>query len=433
MSDGVPSWSPTVELLRRRLAREHAARLEAEAIGERVTRQLFDALQAAERTAGELQRNREVLHELALGHQAAIVKLATRHHDGASLDEALRLLTRVAARTLGVARCGVWFLDGETLTCAALYEDDQDRHSAGDVLPITECPRYFAALTEERALAVSDAIADDRTRELEAGYLRPLGISSMLDAAIRREGALIGVVCNEHVGPARTWTVAEIDFAGALSDQVALIVAAVERRRLLEERSRIAGELAETRELAIRDALTGLHNRRHLELLLEEEITRSVRHARPLAVAMLDIDHFKEINDRHGHRIGDQVLRAMGSVVRDNLRALDKPARYGGEELVLILPETTAPGAALVAERVRAAIEAHRFEVLADDAPLELRITVSIGIAHVPIDGDTAGRLLEVADRAMYEAKARGRNQTVVARSAHHTGRFTAIAADPPR
>ena len=430
MTSGTPNRSPTEELLRRRLARERAARLEAEAIGERVTRQLFDALQVAEHAAAELRRNREILHELALGHQAAIVKLATEHHDGGTIDEALRLLTKVAARRLGVSRCGVWFLDGETLTCAVLYEDDQDRYSSGDVLTASQFPRYFAAVTRERALAVSDAITDGRTSELEVGYLRPLGISSMLDAAIRREGKLIGVVCNEHIGAARIWTMEEIDFAGAIADQVALIAAALERRQLLQERSQIAGELAETRELAIRDALTGLHNRRHLELLLEEELARSLRHSRPLAVAMLDIDHFKEINDRHGHRIGDEVLRMLGSVVRDNLRALDKPARYGGEELVLILPETTAAGAIQVADRVRAAIEAHAFDLIADESPLELRITVSIGIAHAPIDGGTAARLLEVADRAMYEAKALGRNRTVVARSVHHTGRFAAMDLD---
>jgi diguanylate cyclase (GGDEF)-like protein len=326
----------------------------------------------------------------------------------------------VAAQTLGVERASVWLLspDGSELRCEQLYERSQDRYSRGIVLRASDYPDYFAALKLGRAIDGHDALRDPRTRAFGPDYLRPLGITSMMDAAIRRDGTVAGVVCLEHVGTQRTWTAAEMEFAGALADQAALALAAVERRRLEEERARVQSELARTRELALQDELTGLANRRAMEQLLMVEVSRALRHGRPLSILMADVDHFKSINDTYGHRAGDEVLRELARLLAENLRSIDKAARYGGEELLVVLPETPVAEATCVAERVRNAVAAHDFMVEQDEAakaPLCLHLTTSLGIASLPDDGDSPEKLVQTADRALYHPKHQGRNRVVAA------------------
>jgi two-component system cell cycle response regulator len=243
----------------------------------------------------------------------------------------------------------------------------------------------------------------------------------MLDAAIRREGKVVGVVCLEHVGPRRTWSTAEIEFAGALADQAALALAAAERQRLEEERVRVGSELMQTRALAMQDELTGLANRRALEALLADEVTRAVRHQRPLSILMVDVDWFKAINDTHGHPAGDEVLRQLARLLVSELRSIDKAARYGGEEFCVVMPETPVAEALSVAERVRHAVEGRTFTVdPEDDEPaIPLRLTVSIGVAGTSRDVTTPERLVELADRALYDAKHQGRNRVVVAEASY--------------
>ena len=156
---------------------------------------------------------------------------------------------------------------------------------------------------------------------------------------------------------------------------------------------------------ATHDALTGLFNRRHVEDLLRAEVERAQRHARPLAVAMLDADHFKLINDTYGHPTGDDVLRVISERCRTTLRTNDILARYGGEEFVIVFPETNLEEAGAVAERLRAAIAANPIKV-GDHA---LPVTVSIGVAAFA-PGNDVERLIERADAALYMAKQDGRN-----------------------
>jgi diguanylate cyclase (GGDEF)-like protein len=285
------------------------------------------------------------------------------------------------------------------------------------VLAASDYPRYFEALKLGRAIDGHDAHHDPRTSEFSASYLTPLGITSMMDAAIRHDGRVVGVVCLEHVGEPRTWTAAEMEFAGALADQAALALAAVERRRLEEDRTRVRSELLRARELALQDELTGLANRRALEQMLADEVARSRRHGHPLSVLMADVDHFKHINDTYGHRAGDEVLRALARLLPEKLRAVDKAARYGGEELFVMMPETPVAEAVRVAERVRQAVEAHTFVVDPEDdePPIPLRLTASLGVAGLPESAGTLEALVEVADRALYDAKHQGRNRVVAA------------------
>jgi signal transduction histidine kinase/CheY-like chemotaxis protein len=184
--------------------------------------------------------------------QAALGELARRQRRlGADADAALREICELAADTLGVARASVWRLgaDRQELRCLALYELPERKHSAGLVLRAPDYPRYFAALESGRAIDAHDAREDPRTSEFRSGYLEPLGINAMLDAAIRDEGRVVGVVCHEHVGPARAWTSDELAFAGAMADQAALVLAAAERHGLEQERERMRAQLLQAQKL----------------------------------------------------------------------------------------------------------------------------------------------------------------------------------------
>ncbi len=170
--------------------------------------------------------------------------------------------------------------------------------------------------------------------------------------------------------------------------------------RLMEHKVRLE-------ELSSHDGLTGLYNRREFENRLREEVQRARRYSKSLSVMMLDLDHFKSINDRYGHQAGDEALIAVADLIRLNARPMDVVCRYGGEELAVILPETDGSGAGIVAERVRAAVAESLTTTAQGD---EIQVTVSIGFATFPQDGDTGAELVRAADKALYAAKQGGRN-----------------------
>ena len=163
---------------------------------------------------------------------------------------------------------------------------------------------------------------------------------------------------------------------------------------------------------AFTDYLTGLKTRGYFEQQLELEIKRSERKSERFALLMVDIDHFKQLNDRYGHHVGDQVLRDVAALLMKDMREVDTVARYGGEEFVLILPETGITGALQVANRLRTAVEQSRFFA---GSPRDVeRLTISVGIAIFSDDGRQRRELIEAADAALYAAKSAGRNQVLV-------------------
>ncbi len=172
---------------------------------------------------------------------------------------------------------------------------------------------------------------------------------------------------------------------------------------------RLEADQAALAELATHDGLTGLYNHRTFYALLADELARAQRFSRPLSLLMLDIDHFKRVNDTHGHLAGDAVLKALGKLLHREVRGIDRVCRYGGEEITVILPETDIDAAAHVAERLRAAVEAQPFD--ANSEPI--RLTVSIGVASFPAHADSAETLVAAADAALYAAKRGGRNLVV--------------------
>ena len=184
------------------------------------------------------------------------------------------------------------------------------------------------------------------------------------------------------------------------------------REHLRRQKAELAQALEQIRQLATHDDLTGLLNRRAMLDRMQLEQRRSLRSGSPLLIAQLDIDHFKAVNDTHGHAAGDLVLQSFADTVRRNVRDTDVLARWGGEEFVLLLCDTPAADAVALMERLRQAVQAMQVPVPQSGGPIT--VTVSIGLArHTPAD-PLAGTL-ERADRALYAAKAGGRNRVVPA------------------
>ena len=177
----------------------------------------------------------------------------------------------------------------------------------------------------------------------------------------------------------------------------------------------LAEAKAQVEELSTRDALTGAFNRGYMDQSLEGEINRVERHGGALAAILLDVDHFKQVNDRYGHKVGDQVLQGITRLIHDELRTSDYLGRFGGEEFLIVLPETDVAGARRLAERVRRRVAAEAF-------PAVGQVTVSLGVAE-RVAKEDPDDLLRRADQTLYAAKAAGRNRVEVAGGSGESGR----------
>jgi diguanylate cyclase (GGDEF)-like protein len=483
-----------------------------------------------------------------------------------NIGSVLADLTELGLRLLGVGRATVWqlTLDEECLQCLdSCAAAEPSRHGPGPSLRAASYPAFLAALVEERVLAVEHVDHDPRTDGLARDYFAPSRVGAVLCAPVFVRGRLVGVVCLEHVGGARTWSLTDELLAGSFADFVSLVLQTREMVRtehvltetrsrveeLLEQRtssvvrenadlqrevdaltetteairrseddlrqlfaaspvpmllirrsdytvtvanensalalSRTAAELANSpsrtlfahqsdyidlraqlerdgqleaievelmanghpfwalvsartvtfsersavmfgftdltaqkavehqlRSLAQRDPLTQAYNRHHFWQLANQEMTRVARYDRPLAIAMLDADLFKSVNDAHGHDVGDTVLRMIVDSCQEALRKSDVLARYGGEELVMLFPETTAANAAVVMERIRERIAA---SPLILENGTAVAITVSVGVAGVKHAKESLESVLKRSDEALYEAKRSGRNRVQLA------------------
>jgi two-component system, cell cycle response regulator len=192
------------------------------------------------------------------------------------------------------------------------------------------------------------------------------------------------------------------------NEMLARVRTQVRRRRYTE---RLRDNVQMSIEMAITDALTGLHNRRYMESHLSTLVEQAGLRGKPLTVLVLDIDYFKSVNDTHGHDAGDDVLREFSQRLKKSIRGIDLACRYGGEEFVVVMPETDMAVATMVAERLRRRIACEPFPVCRGANAVE--ITISIGLAARASASDTAANVLKRADQALYRAKRDGRNRVV--------------------
>jgi diguanylate cyclase (GGDEF)-like protein len=198
------------------------------------------------------------------------------------------------------------------------------------------------------------------------------------------------------------------------AETIAALHAEIERLRgaLRAAEDELAHERAAVRELTVRDELTGLLNRKEMTRLLGDEVMRARRYKHPLSLLLVDVDDLARINAEHGTPMGDEVLRSVAAVLRANLRPVDRPARYGGAELAVLLPDTFANDGVQVAERLRGLVAeaAARTKSAATTRP---KVTISVGVAGIHESEKSADELLDAAVLALKEAKARGRNAVV--------------------
>jgi len=226
------------------------------------------------------------------------------------------------------------------------------------------------------------------------------GVPIDLIAPMVHEGSTQGVICVGRVGKRQR-------------DEKRMIKLVADLGSLALTNSKLFARMENT---ANADSLTNLSTKRYLNLRLGGLIHDAEQNHTPLSVLIFDIDHFKKFNDTFGHLAGDAILKTVASLMKNQLRADDIAARYGGEEFVVVLPSTAKEDAARIAEKIRKAIETHKFTV-AGEPPRKAAVTVSGGVAAHVTDGASSNEILGAADQALYLAKERGRNQIVQFRS----------------
>ncbi|WP_419146941.1 sensor domain-containing diguanylate cyclase [Pseudoalteromonas 'SMAR'] len=307
--------------------------------------------------------------------------------------------------TLDVSRVTVWLFDDLNQPQQLVNVANTDWLS-GDIpeqlptLQYQNFPAYFAAINSGQSINADDARIDERTQEFEVPYLTPNNIVTMLDTVIFKNGIPHGVVCCEGLGTVRQWHKDEIAFAEMIAD-------CCSRRLLVKELWQMQQQLT---DMAFKDPLTGLKNRRYLMDCAAREISRHARFDHPLSVMMLDIDHFKEVNDTHGHEVGDLVLQRFAQMCESTLRLEDCMCRLGGEEFVVLLPNTASGDALIIAERLRQVLQQSAIATPSG----EIFITSSFGVGQVNTNM-AFSHALKAVDHAVYQAKAAGRNCVIAA------------------
>jgi diguanylate cyclase (GGDEF)-like protein/PAS domain S-box-containing protein len=332
------------------------------------------------------QRNREMI---LLGEMTDLLQTCN------SLEEAYPIIERFAAK-LFLGQSGNLFLfdDSGSLLESAVFWGTRDGAVDEQIFTRDRC---WALRRSEIHLVVSDKTAQPRCDHVRAEI-------SYLCLPLLAHGEALGVL---HV---------------KLAEEIAHDDALLETQRRLAQtvRDRLALALSNLklrqtlRHLSLQDSVTGLYNRRFMEEAIKLQILRAKRAHSPLSIVMMDIDHFKQINDGYGHDTGDAVLRGLADLLQRSIRQSDVACRFGGEEFILLLPDTPTEVAERRAEALRVAVE--KMALQYDGKTLD-QLTVSLGVATYPDNGLTLQALIKVADTALYNAKETGRNRVCLAES----------------
>lgn len=356
------------------------------------------------RVGSQLKRGRELRTAREESRASgAIADILHELTDSVKPDEIYQILARRVARALNISRCSlVLAKPGDVYgTVVAAYENPMLRNLR---IELARYPEMLKALETDQPVIIGDVPSDPLFVEVRAMWAKngtPVPTQSVVALPFRMREEQCGVLYLRTVHGEAPLGREDARFADTV---IKAAVAAIEKARDFET---VVSDKERLEFLAATDALTGCLNRRALLEAVEKEVDRARRYNLVLALLMMDLDHFKRINDTLGHLVGDIVLRQFGEMLLRDARSVDTVARYGGEEFVILLPETAAHGAMMFADRMRQRIANFSF----GEPTRPVRITVSVGVACFPDPVvDTPESFIALADAALYRAKADGRN-----------------------
>ncbi len=331
-----------------------------------------------EQKIGELQRSRDLLRE----NVARLGDTLERTHD---LEGLLGTVLGAATSATNAQRGTAWLVEGGSVVA-------RSSAPAGPAASARRAPVRRLPMGSDLA---GEVAVDGLPRRLGHGHQDATSVlgGPALAAPLRRGTTTVGVLVVER----------EVSRPAFDSDDEAMLVSLAGPAGIAVDNVLLHRE---AQRLSVTDPLTGAGNLRHMTTTLAREVERASRFQRPLSVLLLDLDHFKRVNDTYGHTVGDAVLRELARRLAACVREVDTVARYGGEEFVVVTPETTTTGAEHLAERICEAVREEPFVVNAN----RVRVTTSIGIASLPGHGTASGDLVRAADEGLYEAKRAGRD-----------------------
>ncbi|MGH9967113.1 MAG: diguanylate cyclase [Pyrinomonadaceae bacterium] len=316
--------------------------------------------------------------------EIAVSNIAQANADSCELEDVMQVAANAVGRALNVQCCAIRLqgeLVGEEITTSC-FAPDLSRDTAANLF-LADIDEIGASLAKVPSTCVVDG--------------NHPGVESQFGQAILpliHRGGFGGFLLVRTNDPLRVWADSELMLLRTVAAQLAVAV----------NQAQLSAQL---KEQALTDALTGCYNRRAFELQLERDLHLATRMRQPLSLIMLDLDNFKNINDRAGHDTGDTALRILADALRSELRAVDTAVRFGGDEFAIILPQANMEGGIIVAERLRNRIEQ-------TEVPGYGRMTASFGLATFPVHASSRDTLVVAADRALYRSKHSGRNRVSV-------------------
>jgi two-component system cell cycle response regulator len=370
-------------------------------------RKPFELSEMVARIASHLQRGRVIREARREADTSGIVLEIVRDVTASlSSEEIFDMLVRRVSRLFQIRRCSMILIKegGERGTVVAAHDDPSISALAID---LTRYPEIRQAVETGSPVLVKNLKGSALFEQI-----RPLWETEQIDVDIQ---SIVAIPFTFDKTRSGVFFLRSSPDEPVLDEESVRITSAIAQGavRALNRAAMFESVLSHQEQLEIlakTDELTGCLSRRYLMERLENELERAVRYERLLGVVMFDIDDFKRLNDTHGHTTGDAALRSIGEVLRRSLRTADFVGRYGGDEFLLVLPETSAQGTHQLAERIRNGVDRREFELRGGT----LRLTISGGVAGFPeADVVTPEDLIDRADKALYKAKAAGRNKVL--------------------